>query len=301
MKARIIERRQLCPEIYLYKIEAPHVAERFRPGQFVIIQTHEKGERIPLTVAEAQPEKGIISLVFQVVGKSTLHLSLLQKGQYLENCVGPLGNPSEIRRFGRVVCVGGGTGIACLWPILKALKAVGNEVLTIIGARTAERLILVEEIRQASSQVFITTDDGSQGEKGLVTDVLARWINSPAGASSPAIDRVIAIGPAPMMKKVAEVTRLQRIKTIVSLNTIMVDGTGMCGSCRVFLGQTMKLACIDGPEFDAHRVNFDDVISRLEMFRQKEKLALETYRRQLAAQREGLAPKELHPKRLSSD
>ncbi|OQX52615.1 MAG: hypothetical protein B5M54_08575 [Candidatus Aminicenantes bacterium 4484_214] len=153
MKARIIERRQLCPEIYLYKIEAPHVAERFRPGQFVIIQTHEKGERIPLTVAEAQPKKGIISLVFQVVGKSTLHLSLLQKGQYLENCVGPLGNPSEIRRFGRVVCVGGGTGIACLWPILKALKAVGNEVLTIIGARTAERLILVEEIRQASSQV----------------------------------------------------------------------------------------------------------------------------------------------------
>lgn len=301
MKARIVERRQLCPEIYLYKIEAPHVAERFQPGQFVIIQTHEKGERIPLTVAESHPEEGTISLVFQVVGKSTLHLSLLQAGEFLENCVGPLGNPSEIRRFGRVVGVGGGTGIACLWPILKALQAAGNEVLTIIGARTAERLILEEEIRRASSRVFITTDDGSRGEKGLVTDVLARLIKSSLAAGSSDIQRVIAIGPALMMKKVAEVTRPWRIKTIVSLNTIMVDGTGMCGSCRVFLGQAMKLACIDGPEFDAHRVNFDDVLSRLEMFREKEKLALEDYQRHLAAQRKGRAQKEISPERLSSD
>jgi NAD(P)H-flavin reductase len=221
-----------------------------------------------------------------VVGKTTLHLSLLQEGECLENCVGPLGNPTEIRRFGRVVCIGGGTGIACLWPILKALKDAGNEVVTIIGARTAELLILEKEIRQASSDVFITTDDGTRGEKGLVTDVLTRLLNTPGNSVSLDIQRVIAIGPPRMMKKVAEITRPFRIKTIVSLNTIMVDGTGMCGSCRVFLGKMMKLACIDGPEFDAHQVNFEDVISRLEMFRQKERLALEAYQQELRAKRE---------------
>lgn len=290
MKARIIDRQRLCSDIFWYEISAPHVAERFRAGQFVIIQVHAKGERIPLTVAEAHPERGTIVLVFQVVGKTTFQLSLLQEDEEIENCVGPLGNPTEIRNFGQVICVGGGTGIACLLPIVRALSRAGNEVISIIGARNKDYLILEDKIRASSWQLFIATDDGTKGEKGFVTDVLHRVLEE--GEVRGKVQRVIAIGPPLMMKKVAELTRPYGLKTIVSLNTIMVDGTGMCGSCRVFLGKAMKLACIDGPEFDAHRVNFDDVISRLEMFRAKERQALAVYRQQLKARSLDLENKE---------
>lgn len=275
MKFLVLKKKALCPEIYLMEIYAPHVAERFQAGQFVIIQVHKKGERIPLTVAEANRQRGVIMLVFQVVGKTTLQLSRHRVGDSLENCVGPLGNPTEIAHFGDVVCVGGGTGIACILPIVQALKKAGNRVVSIIGARTDSWLILENEIRQSSSKVFITTDDGSKGQKGFVTDLLEHYFRTKDNAKK--TSRVITIGPPRMMMRVAEVTRPIGIKTIASINTIMVDGTGMCGSCRVFLDGVMKLACIDGPEFDAHKVNFQDVISRLEMFKQKETLALKDY------------------------
>ncbi|MFW6159532.1 MAG: sulfide/dihydroorotate dehydrogenase-like FAD/NAD-binding protein [Acidobacteriota bacterium] len=279
MMFSILKKEALCPEIYLMEIYAPHVAERYKAGQFVIIQVHKKGERIPLTVAESARDKGTIILVFQVVGKTTIQLSQLGEGDYLENCVGPLGNTTEIAKFGRVICVGGGTGIACILPIVRALKEAGNQVISVIGARTASWLILEDEIRSSSSKILITTDDGSKGHKGFVTDLLENYLRNQENLNK--TKKVIAIGPPRMMMRVAEVTRPMGITTIASLNTIMVDGTGMCGSCRVFLGKVMKLACIDGPEFDAHQVNFNDVISRLEMFKQKEIMAMENYLRSL--------------------
>jgi NAD(P)H-flavin reductase len=271
---KIILMKELSKDMFLMEIAAPHVARRCRPGQFVIIRSGERGERVPLTVAAADPGQGTITLIFQALGKSTRALAELSAGEEITDCVGPLGNPSEIEDFGTVVCIGGGTGIACVYPIIKALAAAGNEVISIIGARTASLLILEEEIADASRNLLVTTDDGSKGLRGLVTDALMQVI-SERGAKN--IARVIAIGPPVMMKAVAGMTRDSGIKTIVSLNSIMLDGTGMCGSCRVFVAGEMKLACIDGPEFDAHSVNFDDLLSRLSMFRTKEKLAMEHY------------------------
>lgn len=283
MSHRIIHKRMLNPEIFLIELNASHVAERFQAGQFVIIRMHERSERIPLTVADVNVRAGSITLIFQVVGKSTLELSTWKEGDQILNCVGPLGNPTEIKRFGRVICVGGGTGIACIYPIVKALSQAGNTVTTIIGARTVSMLILEKELRDCSQHVLVATDDGSRGHKGFVTDVLQKVIDESSFSRGPGIDRVITIGPPPMMKEAARVTKDKNIDTIASLNTIMVDGTGMCGGCRAYIDGRMKLACIDGPEFDAHKIDFDDVISRLEMFKKKEKKAEQDYRRKIGA------------------
>lgn len=275
MNHSITKKKALSRENFLIEVAAPHVAERFVPGQFVILRLHEQGERIPLTVAAVNRKKGTITLIFQVVGKTTMELSRMEKGTAILNVVGPLGTPSEIENYGRVVCVGGGTGIACIYPIIKAMKDAGNEVISIIGARTRSLLLLVEEIRKASSAIHVTTDDGTDGRKGFVTDVLKDLIDRFDNGKG--INRIIAIGPPVMMRAVAETSRPFKIPTIASLNTIMIDGTGMCGGCRVFLDGEMKLACIDGPEFDAHLIDFDDVISRLEMFQTKEKQAMKCF------------------------
>ncbi|MBE0432760.1 sulfide/dihydroorotate dehydrogenase-like FAD/NAD-binding protein, partial [candidate division WOR-3 bacterium] len=258
MSHRIVRKERMAGDTYLFEIAAPLVAERFQPGQFVILRITEKGERIPLTIAGAEPGKGTIMLIVQALGKTTRQLASLDPGERITDCIGPLGNPSETGHFGRVVCIGGGTGIACIFPIIKALANAGNEVISIIGARTARLLFLEEEIGRLSKEMHITTDDGSRGRRGFVTDALAELIgryDGPAG-----LNRVVAIGPPLMMQAVAEATRPHRIKTTVSLNTIMVDGTGMCGACRVYIDGEMKFACIDGPEFDAHQVNFGDLI-----------------------------------------
>ncbi len=269
----IVRKERLGGETYLFEIEAALVASRFKPGQFVIIRTTERGERIPLTIAGTDPDKGTVTLIVQAVGKSTQQLVRFKSGDRLQDCIGPLGNSSEIARFGRVVCIGGGTGIACVFPIIKAMCEAGNEVISIIGARTSSLLFLEKEISGLSKDVYVTTDDGSKGRRGFVTDVLVDLLKQYGGKDG--IQRVVAIGPPLMMKAVAERTRSYDVKTIVSLNTIMVDGTGMCGACRVYIAGEMKFACIDGPEFDAHQVNFEDLISRLTMFEEKERAACE--------------------------
>jgi ferredoxin--NADP+ reductase len=270
---QIVRRQRLGGDTYLFEIEAGLVAARFKPGQFVIIRTTEKGERIPLTIAGADPQKGTVILIVQAVGKSTKELARFNAGDALQDCIGPLGNASEIARFGRVVCIGGGTGIACVFPIIKAMADAGNEVISIIGARSSALLFLEDEISRLSKAVHVTTDDGSKGRRGFVTDVLVDLLQQYNGKEG--IQRVVAIGPPLMMKAVADATRSWGVKTIVSLNTIMVDGTGMCGACRVYIAGEMKFACIDGPEFDAHKVNFEDLISRLSMFEEKERAACE--------------------------
>jgi len=273
----IVRKKTLSRENFLLEIKAPHVAERFQPGQFVIIRINETGERIPLTVADVNRAAKTITLIIQAVGRTTMELSTLNKGDSVLNCVGPLGNPSEIKKFGQVACVGGGTGIACIYPLVRALAKAGNEVTAIIGARNESMLILEKEMKAAAAKTLIATDDGSKGYHGFVTEVLQKTIES--HKNSGGISRVITIGPVPMMKAAAEVTRPYKIPTIASLNTIMVDGTGMCGSCRAYIDGVMKLVCIDGPEFDAHKVDFDDVLSRMEMFKVKEKQAVEHYQK----------------------
>ncbi len=279
MRHTIVRKEALNTENYLIEVMAPNLAERFQPGQFVIIRIHEQGERIPLTVAGVNPKKRTITLIFQVVGKTTMELGTLNAGDALINCVGPLGNPTEVKKFGRVICVGGGTGIACIFPIVKALANAGNEVISIIGARTESLLILENEIEAVSTETYIATDDGSKGHHGFVSEVLRDLIKKYKKPGE--IDRVVVIGPPQMMKAAAEVTSPYTIKTIASLNTIMIDGTGMCGGCRVFIDGEMKLACIDGPEFNAHKVNFDDVISRLAMFKEKEVLAVKHFQKSI--------------------
>jgi len=273
----IVRKKTLSKENFLIEIKAPHVAERFQPGQFVIIRINETGERIPLTVADVNRAAKTITLIFQAIGKTTMELSKLNEGDPVLNCVGPLGNPSEIKKFGQVACVGGGTGIACIYPLVQALAKAGNEVTAIIGARNESMLILEKEMKAAAAKTLIATDDGSKGHHGFVTEVLQKTIES--HENSGGISRVITIGPVQMMKAAAEVTRPYKIPTIASLNTIMVDGTGMCGSCRAYIDGVMKLVCIDGPEFDAHKVDFADVLSRMEMFQAKEKQAVEHYQK----------------------
>jgi NAD(P)H-flavin reductase len=268
MSHEIVTKKVLNDEDYFLEIDAPLVAQNFKAGQFVIIRIDKRSERVPLTISDANPEKGTISLIIKAVGKSTHSLRELEVGGEILDVVGPLGNPSEIENFGTVICVGGGTGIACLFPIIKALKAAGNQIISIIGGRTKDRIIWEDEIRESSDDLIVTTDDGSYGRKGVVTEPLEELLKEKT------IDRVIAIGPPIMMKFVAKTTKPHGIKTIVSLNTIMVDGTGMCGACRVFIKDEMKFACIDGPEFDGHDVNFDEVMRRLNMFRDKESDAM---------------------------
>jgi ferredoxin--NADP+ reductase len=269
----ITRKEALNPEDFLLEIKAPLVAKKFKAGQFLILRIHEKGERIPLTITDCDPEKGVVSLIIKAVGKTTSELRKLEKGDSVSDIVGPLGNPSEIKKFGNIVCIGGGTGIACLYPIIKALRAAGNHVVAIIGARTKDKLIWEEEIKTICDDLIITTDDGSYGRKGVVTEPLEEILKSKT------VDRVIAIGPMIMMKFVAKTTESYGVKTVVSLNTIMIDGTGMCGGCRVFINGEMKFTCIDGPEFDGHNVNFDELMNRSDMFKEKEKQAMEHHKR----------------------
>ena len=251
----IVEKRQLAPSLVMWKLYVPDIAKRVKPGQFVVLRADDTGERIPLTVADFDREKGQITVIFQEVGASTKKLSRLDAGGIVLDVVGPLGKASHIEKFGTVVCVGGGVGVAPVYPIAKALYQAGNKIFSIIGARNKEMLILEDEMRAISNELLVTTDDGSYGRHGFVTDELTRLIQE-----GNQIDLVLAIGPVVMMRAVAEVTRPYNLKTVVSLNSIMIDGTGMCGGCRTTVGDETKFVCVDGPEFDAHQVNFKELM-----------------------------------------
>jgi ferredoxin--NADP+ reductase len=267
----ITEARFLAPDVKLFRIAAPRVARKQKPGQFVILRIHEHGERIPLTIAESNPADGTITIIVQGLGKTTKQLNTFDVGDTITDVVGPLGRPSDVHLFGTVVVIGGGVGTAIAYPTAKALKQAGNHVIAILGARTQDLIILENEVRAISDAMFLTTDDGSYGEKGLVTDKLKTLI------AARKIDLVLAIGPIPMMRAVAETTRSQGIKTLVSLNPIMVDGTGMCGGCRVQVAGRSQFACVDGPEFDAHEVDFDGLSKRNAMYRDSERQSLERF------------------------
>lgn len=257
---KIVEKKVLSDTVTLMKIKAPLVAQKALPGQFIILRIDQKGERIPLTIADSDQKKGTVSIIFLQVGKTTKQLGLLNVGDSLENFAGPLGTPSEVKKYGTVVCVGGGVGIAPLYPIVKALKQVGNHVISILGAKTADLLLLEKEIHACSDEFYIATDDGSKGQKGFVSDVLLQIIEKHK------VDMVMAIGPIIMMKVVSNLTKKYNIKTLVSLNPIMVDGTGMCGGCRVSIDGKTKFACVDGPEFDGHKVDYDNLMLRNRRF-----------------------------------
>jgi len=265
----ILEKRQLAPSITLFRIYVPEIAAKVKPGQFVVLRADDYAERIPLTVADFDRVAGTVTIIFQTVGSSTQKLEKFETGQMILDVVGPLGKPSHIEKFGTVVCVGGGVGVAPVYPIAKALYETGNNVISIIGARTQEMLILEEEMKAISHGLFVTTDDGSYGHHGFVTDVLKRLIEE-----GREIDLVIGIGPVVMMKAVVDVTRPYKLKTIVSLNTIMVDGTGMCGCCRATIGGETKFVCVDGPEFDGHQVDFGELVARQKMYNREERRAV---------------------------
>jgi len=267
---KILDKQELAPQIKLLKIHAPDIAEKARPGQFVIIRVDEKGERIPLTLVDWKRDKEAITLIFQEVGVSTRKLGMLNVEDEIPDVVGPLGNPSDIKHQGSVAVVCGGVGTAAAYPIAKAFKEAGNNVISIVGARTKELLILEDEMKKISDELYISTDDGSKGYKGFVSDVLKALIEK-----GYRFDVVYAIGPPLMMRATSEVTRPHGIKSIVSLNPIMVDGMGMCGACRVTVGGQTRFACVDGPEFDGHQVDFDELIKRLRMYQSEEKLALQ--------------------------
>ncbi|MBE3584690.1 sulfide/dihydroorotate dehydrogenase-like FAD/NAD-binding protein [Desulfofundulus thermocisternus] len=271
---KILDKQVFSPVVKQMVIEAPRVARRCQPGQFVILRIHEEGERIPLTIADFDREKGTITIVFQEVGKTTRQLGTLEAGDYIRDFVGPLGAPSHIENFGTVICVGGGVGIAPVFPIARALKEAGNHVISIIGARSKDLLFWEDRMREVSSELFVTTDDGSYVRKGFVTDVLKEVIED-RGRDN--ISLVLAIGPQPMMRACCDVTRDYGIKTIVSLNALMVDGTGMCGCCRVTVGGQTRFVCVDGPEFDGHQVDFVELARRSATFRAEEQRALERH------------------------
>lgn len=272
--AEIVTVEEIAPAFKRYVVRAPLIARKHRAGQFVIVLLHGHGERIPLTIAGSDPDAGTITLVVQEVGKSTMEMGLLRPGASLE-VVGPLGAPTHVERFGTCVCVGGGAGIAPLLPIAKALQEAGNRVVSILGGRTEELLILRPEMEAESDEMRYTTDDGSFGAKGLVTHELARYVEQQG-----APDLVIAIGPAIMMKAVADMTRPLGIPTVVSLNTIMIDGTGMCGGCRVTVGSESKFVCVDGPEFDGHQVDFDLMMKRQRTYLEQEEAARQRFLRE---------------------
>ena len=268
LKYRILEKQTISPALTRYRIHAPFVARKAQAGNFVIIRVNDGGERIPLTICESDPSSGTVVLIVQAIGKTTKLMATLHEGDSLVDVVGPLGKPTEIVSNQSVACIGGGVGTAELLPIAKALHKAGNRLSTIIGARTKELIILREEMAALSHELIITTDDGSAGRTGLVTEALRDVLSGSSGIST-----VYAIGPLPMMKAVAELTRGFGIKTLVSLNAVMVDGTGMCGGCRVTIGGTMKFACVDGPEFDAHQVDFDEIMLRNRTYREMELLS----------------------------
>jgi NAD(P)H-flavin reductase len=269
----IVDKEVLAPTISKLVIEAPLIAKKRKAGNFVIVRAHETGERIPLTIVDSDIGKGTITLIIQAIGKTTNLMTKMKRGEHFLDVAGPLGHPTPIENFGTVVCIGGGVGTAEVYPIARALKEAGNRVLSIVGARSRDLVILEKEMASISDELIITTDDGSYGVRGFVTDALRTVMDRETDLKG-----VYAIGPIPMMRAAAEVTREAKIKTYVSLNPIMMDGTGMCGACRVTVNGEMKFACVDGPEFDAHTVNFDELIARNKTYGDLEKLSLDRYR-----------------------
>jgi ferredoxin--NADP+ reductase len=268
----ILKRQEMADgTVVMNEISAPLIAKKARPGQFVILKANETGERIPLTMADTDTKKGTITIIYQVVGKSTSLFKSLQVGDHFQDVIGPLGKPTHLEKLGTVVCVGGGTGVAVIHPITRGLKQVGNRVIAIIGARTKDLLILEDKMKAASHELHVCTDDGSYGHHGFVTDTLKEVLEKED------VKLVVGIGPVPMMNFVCKVTKEFGVKTLVSLNAIMVDGTGMCGCCRVSIGGKTQFACVDGPEFDGHQVDFEELTQRLDAYKTEEAAAMEKY------------------------
>lgn len=269
---KIVRREEMAEgTVILNEIEAPKIAAKAKPGQFVILKANEEGERIPLTMAETDPEKGTVTIIYMVVGKSTAIFRDLQVGDSYQDVIGPLGKATHLEKVGKVICVGGGTGVAVLHPITRALKDIGNDVTCIIGARTKDLLILEDQMKAASHDLRLCTDDGSYGHHGFVTDVMKEVLEQGD------VKQVVAIGPVPMMRAVSNITKEYDVELLVSLNPIMVDGTGMCGGCRVTVGGETKFACVDGPEFDGHQVDYDELMLRLRAYEADEKKCHEDY------------------------
>ncbi len=274
---RILEKREMAERtVCEFKIEAPDIAKKAKPGQFVVIRANETGERIPLTMAGTDPEAGTINIIFQVVGKTTALLRSLGEDDEILDIIGPLGVPTHVEKLGTVICVGGGTGVAVMYPITKAYKEAGNHVIAIIGARTKDLLILEEEMTAASHDLRVTTDDGSYGHHGFVTDVLKQILDERDD-----VKLVVGIGPVPMMKFLCKMTKEYDVKTVVSLNPIMVDATGMCGACRVSVGGRTRFCCVDGPEFDGHEVDFDELVKRQRAYLTEEKESMDRFMGQI--------------------
>ena len=269
--SKIIDKKFFSQNVVMLEIEAPLIAKTRRAGNFVIVKVGENGERIPLTIASADTQKGTITLVAQKMGVSSSKLAALNIGDHVTDLVGPLGRPTHIENFGTVVCAGGGVGVAPLLPIVEALKKAGNRVITVLAARNKDLIIMEEQMRQFSDEVIIMTDDGSAGKKGLVTNGVEEVINREK------VNLCVTIGPAIMMKFVAQLTKKYNLPTVASLNTIMVDGTGMCGACRITVGGKTRFVCVDGPEFDAHQVDFDEMMLRLGAYRDQERASMETF------------------------
>jgi len=274
----ILAKQDLVPNIHLFKVGVPDVAKKAQAGQFVVIRIDEKGERIPLTIADWDREGGTVTVVFMEVGTTTHRLALLKAGDFITDFIGPLGLPTHIDKFGTVVCVAGGFAVATIMPIARAMREKGNKVISIMGARNKDLIFWEDELRSVSDQLIVTTDDGSYARKGLVTEPLKELLEG-----SDTVDRVIAIGPSIMMKFCAKTTLPFRVKTIVSLNPIMVDGTGMCGCCRVSVGGETKFACVDGPDFDAHQVDWDLLFARQRIYLDEEKCSFEQWQSQFGS------------------
>lgn len=267
----IVKKMNLSHDVHWMDVDAPYVARKAQPGQFVIVRVGNTGERIPLTIADSDPDAGTVTLVFQEVGKSTMVMGGLKQGDKMDDVVGPLGVPSHIEKLGLVVCIGGGIGTAPVHPVARGYKEAGSKVISILGARSKDLLIMEDEMVKASTEVRVCTDDGSYGQKGFVTNVLEDLIKE-----GKPIDLVVAIGPVPMMEAVSKLTKPYGIKTVVSLNPIMVDGTGMCGACRVTVGGEIKFACVDGPDFDGHEVDYAELRLRQRMYLSEERDSIET-------------------------
>lgn len=273
---KILKKEIIGPEMFSMVVRAPNVTKKVEPGQFIILRVEEKGERIPLSIGDFNREEETITIVFQRVGKTSYMLSMLNEGDSILDVVGPLGNPTEVEKFGTVVCIGGGIGIAPIYPIARKLKEHGNKVINIIGYRSKDFMFWADKMKECSDELLIATNDGSYGEKGFVTDVLKRLLDEDIR-----IDRIITIGPPIMMKAVADMTRSYDIKTIASLNSLMVCGLGMCGACRVTVGGKTKFTCADGPDFDAHEVDFDEFMKRLNYYKDEEKLSFELWKKEV--------------------
>ncbi len=265
MGYKILSKKEICPNQYELVVEAPYVVRNAKAGQFIIFRAEENGERVPLTIADTDIETGALTIVFMAVGYSTKKLAELNEGDEIPDIVGPLGKPTDIKKYGTVVCLAGGYGAAPCYLIAKAFKEAGNKVYMVMGARNKDLIFWADKMKEACSELFITTDDGSMGEKGFVTGILERLINKEK------IDYAIAVGPMPMMRAVANMTKDKGIYTEASMNPIMVDGTGMCGACRVTVGGKVKFACVDGPDFDAHQIDFDEVINRTGIYKDYER------------------------------